>query len=104
MNYKIMKLALLLMLITSVCTAQTEVPGDYPEASTQELTEEDIERYNEWELSIMRNEIFARYGYIFKKPELREHFTEQEWYKARFADVTSKLTEIEKSNIQLIMA
>ena len=41
---KTIKLAMLLMLIASVCTAQTEVPGDYPEASTQELTEEDLER------------------------------------------------------------
>jgi hypothetical protein len=53
-------------------------------------------------LKLMRNEIFARYGYIFRNAELKSHFTEQSWYKPVSADVTTQLTEIEKKNTDLI--
>ena len=54
------------------------------------------------ELRIMRNEIFARYGYIFKSEDLRDYFTSKKWYKPTSDNVNGLLTEIDKKNIELI--
>jgi hypothetical protein len=51
----------------------------------------------------MRNEIFAAHGYIFKSADLRDYFSKTKWYNPKFPDVTDKLTDIEKHNIQLIL-
>lgn len=55
------------------------------------------------ELRIMRNEIFARHGYIFKSEDLKEYFASKEWYEPLYQDVTELLTESDKKNIQLIV-
>jgi len=33
------------------------------------------------ELRLLRNEIFARYGYAFSSPELQQHFEQTDWYE-----------------------
>ena len=50
----------------------------------------------------MRNEILARYGYIFKTEALREYFSQQYWYEGRYTDVGSMITSLEWKNIKLI--
>ena len=54
------------------------------------------------ELAIMRNEIFASKGYIFKTNRFKSYFAEQEWYIPKFENVENKLSEIEIANIKLI--
>jgi len=80
----------------------TEVPGEYPEASTRYLTASELRSMSKYELRIMRNEIFARHGYIFKTAEMRSYFNSQSWYTPLYDDVSSKLSHIEKENINLI--
>lgn len=76
--------------------------GDYPEASERALTYNDVSRLNKRELKIMRNEIFARYGYIFKTQDMKSHFSSQPWYQPLYNDVTNRLTRIEKENAEYI--
>jgi hypothetical protein len=76
--------------------------GIFPEASQRKLTDLEIMNLSKRELKIMRNEIFARHGYIFKTNDMSEYFGGQHWYAPRFNDVTDKLSKIEKENIQLI--
>lgn len=76
--------------------------GQYPQASKILLTEEDVSNLMKEELQTMRNEIFARHGYCFKKKELREQFEDKDWYIPNTVDVKKDLTEIEKKNIALI--
>jgi hypothetical protein len=76
--------------------------GKYRQASDRVLTAVDIAGYSSSELKIMRNEIYARYGYIFKSKEMRNYFTAQSWYTPRYSDVSSFLSETEKKNIELI--
>ena len=57
---------------------------------------------NKYELKIMRNEIYARYGYIFKTEDMKAYFESQPWYTPKYNDDTFFLTEIEKRNIELI--
>ena len=76
--------------------------GEYPHASSRELTVEDVENLMESELKMMRNEIYARHGYCFKNKEYRHHFEEQEWYVPMGVDIREQLTDIEAKNIDLI--
>jgi len=74
----------------------------YPQASERLLSSDDVSNLNGWELKIMRNEIFARHGYIFKKEDMRNYFTYEKWYTPRFENVDGMLTDIEKKNIETI--
>jgi hypothetical protein len=76
--------------------------GAYPQASKRLLKEDDVENLMKPELEQMRNEIFARHGYCFKKKDLREMFEDKDWYVPNTVDVKKDLTEIEKKNIVLI--
>lgn len=97
-----MKPLLYLLILLGFSSHAQTTPGQYPQASEKLLKITDIQEMDEPELKLMRNEIFARYGYIFKSEDLKTHFTNQPWYKPVSADVTSKLTEIEKKNAELI--
>ncbi len=77
--------------------------GNYPEASTKLLTEEDLMGYGSYDLYLMRNEIFARHGYCFSRKESREEFENTDWYVPASIDVRNELTEIEKKNIKQIL-
>ena len=75
----------------------------YPQASSRILSLTELSNFKKSDLDIMRNEIFADYGYIFKSDKWKKHFESQSWYKPRFNDVTDKLTIIEKVNIDNIL-
>lgn len=81
---------------------QNTSSGKYQQASERVLASSDIVNLNKYELKIMRNEIYARYGYIFKTADMKAYFESQSWYTPRYNDVTSFLTETEKRNIELI--
>ncbi len=68
-----------------------------------QLTKTELYGKSAEELRIMRNEIFARHGYIFKSQDLQEYFKSKEWYKPLHQDVTDLLTESDKKNIELIV-
>jgi hypothetical protein len=76
--------------------------GKWPEASERLLATEDVENLLEDELSMMRNEIYARHGYCFKNKEFRHHFEAQEWYMPMGVDIRAQLTDVEAQNIDLI--
>jgi hypothetical protein len=80
----------------------SKVRGIFPEASTRLLTPSDLVNKTPWELRVMKNEIFARHGYIFKTPEMRSYFARQSWYSARYDDVTRLLSDIEIRNAKII--
>ena len=56
------------------------------------------------DLRLLRNEIFARHGYIFNTKELSEYFSQYDWYKPAFdaSNIENKLTETDRFNITLI--
>jgi YARHG domain len=76
--------------------------GSYPEASLRLLKPKDVENEMKEDLEFMRNEIFARHGYCFKKKHLRQQFEMEEWYVPNTVDIKGFLTDIEKKNIALI--
>ena len=75
----------------------------YPRSSLMILKEDTIAKMDRHNIDIMRNEIFADHGYIFKTDKWRKYFEVQHWYNPRFDDVAIKLTIIEKINIENIL-
>jgi hypothetical protein len=53
-------------------------------------------------LRVIRNAIYAKYGYRFNSTDLSDYFMQFPWYKAEFFNVDDRLTEIDKKNIFLI--
>ena len=51
------------------------------------------------ELRILRNTIYAKYGYIFKSVDLQNHFAEFSWYQAKNTNVDNYFSSIDKENI-----
>jgi hypothetical protein len=66
------------------------------------LTHKDLQVINSKRLSFVRNQFFARKGYIFKTDKMKNYFGNKEWYTPKYEDVSDSLSEIEKYNIELI--
>lgn len=71
-------------------------------ASTKLLTENDVKNLKKLELEIIRNTIFARHGYSFKKRSFRQFFDPVAWYIPVTDDMSGKLTLTEQKNIVLL--
>jgi hypothetical protein len=71
-------------------------------ASSTLLKSQDVENLYKADLEVLRNAIYARHGYSFKNPRMREVFDYVDWYMPVSTDVTSQLTDIEKKNIALL--
>lgn len=78
------------------------VAGNYPFTSTEILTLDVQNYYTKQEFKIMRNEIFARHGYVFKSPEMKSYFEKQNWYQPKRDDVMNLITPLEHLNIEII--
>jgi uncharacterized protein (TIGR02145 family) len=96
--------------IRSVATQQTQSAtiksilnqGRFPQATERLLKVSDLQSLSKEDLKIMRNEIFARHGYIFTTEAMNAYFRKQSWYSPRYSNVNSMLTNIEMKNIELI--
>jgi|GEM_PF-6368117 len=78
------------------------VPGRFPQASQKLLTDDDVRLLSKNDLKIMRNEVFARHGYIFTTPEMRSYFSQFSWYTGKYENVNAMLSDIESQNVALI--
>ena len=75
---------------------------EYYFTSCKLLDYEYLKTFTKNELSIMRNEIFAAKGYIFRSSKWHDFFTQKDWYKPIHNDVVSKLSALEVINIKRI--
>ena len=79
------------------------LPGRFPEASIRNLSHSDVAGLSKDDLAIMRNEIYARHGYIFKvNRKIAQYFIRQSWYVPKYNNVDSMLSSVEKSNAYFI--
>jgi hypothetical protein len=82
-----------------------EVPDDAPSAATYVRCKNApyLDSLPLRELAILRNTIFARYGWAgFRKTWLREHFQQQPWYKPDPKFTSKRLSKIDRENVELI--
>jgi len=87
--------------------------GSWPWTSGRLIREDELRPLSFRDLELMRNEIYARHGWVFHRQDLRDHFGRQPWYRP-MGDmsnweqtnrrVQAELTAIEKKNIQTIVS
>lgn len=82
--------------------------NDYfmPEASTRYLTSWDLKDLSRSELVLIRNEIFARHGYIFDLNELLEYFYATNWYVPTYIPeefTYNYFSRVEEENVGLVV-
>jgi curli biogenesis system outer membrane secretion channel CsgG len=83
--------------------ASTNAAGmRYPEASQRALSAAELAPLSKAELKLMRNEIYARHGYIFQTKDMRDYFSRQPWYTPRQRAVEQFFSLIEQNNVMLI--
>lgn len=85
--------------------------GRWPWTSTRLIQPAELDALSLGELELMRNEIYARHGWIFRRPDLRNYFTSQPWYRPKSDNayysnrqVEAELTPVERRNIQIIVS
>ncbi len=91
-------------------TSMTKYDGTgyiLPSSGTRLLTKSDISGMSKDDLSLARNEIYARHGRRFQTAEYQRYFESRPWYKENpnynYADDNSNLNEIEIKNVQFII-
>jgi hypothetical protein len=70
--------------------------------SKVKLSEDDVSGLSIGSLILLRNTIFARHGYAFKKRPLRIFFEDQDWYIPISSNPKQGLTPVEKYNIKML--
>lgn len=80
--------------------------GDYliPYSDSSYIDKSDINQYNKETLALMRNEIYARHGYIFGTEPYKSYFNSKSWYSpnSSFKGDDKELNEYEVANVKTI--
>ena len=71
-------------------------------ASKQKLTEKELKNLRKLDLEIIKNSVFARHGYSFKKETYRHFFEQTDWYIPVSNNVDQELSPMEKDNVALL--
>lgn len=76
-----------------------------PNSDTRSVSGNELNRMSTTELSLARNEIYARHGYIFQDSTLKEYFCTKDWYQPTtlakdFSDTV--FTDTETINMDMI--
>lgn len=76
-----------------------------PQSNQRYLTEDELKNYDKYTLDLIRNEIYARYGYAFKEEPFKSYFSNKNWYvkDESFKGADSELNNYELKNIKLLL-
>lgn len=66
------------------------------------ITGSDLDYRGRYEISLIRNEIYARHGYIFKTEPYKTYFEDKDWYYPNEYFSESSFNDIEKANVKFI--
>jgi hypothetical protein len=90
---------------------QASRDGRWPWTSQRLIRPEELDPLSPRDLELMRNEIYARHGWIFRRTDLRNYFQSQPWYRPRTDNayysnqqVEAELSSIERRNLQIIIS
>lgn len=72
-----------------------------PESGSEKLLDSDVSVLNKENLTLARNEIYARHGFVFKSEPYKSYFSKKSWYKPN-ASFDGNLDTVETANIKLI--
>jgi hypothetical protein len=74
-----------------------------PITSTRYIEDSDMVGMTNWQVTLMRNAIYARYGRVFDNADLRAHFLRQPWYHPRTDFDEKRLSQIERRNAAYLL-
>jgi hypothetical protein len=95
---------------TSATTANAQTMGDRAKQVEEKilrgdtLSDKEIEGLSAYELRVLRNVHFARYGRKYETPGLGDYFNTRPWYKPSDSYNDSMITANDKVNISLLLA
>ncbi len=78
--------------------------GQYPYTSMKLVLPSQLDFFTKAQLRVMRNEIYARHGYVFSSADLKAHFSKMSWYKPLNDNSKVQLSQLEQLNVDLIKA
>lgn len=96
-----------LQLIDTIQRQQRHValaPGDMELFENKLITEQMLRGLSLHELRLLRNEIYARHGRVFKTPWLEQYFFGQPWYDPKDDFKDEELSGSDKTNVETIVA
>lgn len=75
------------------------------DSANVKLTDGQLNSLNKSDLTLARNEIYARHGFVFQTEPFKSYFSSKAWYKANpsFKGRDEDINEVEKYNVQLIL-
>ncbi len=76
--------------------------GDIKIELNNEISRNEISKLNLEDIAVLRNGIYAKHGYKFKKEKYKNYFQKISWYKPEYDDVEQKLFTIDRDNIEKI--
>ncbi|WP_438711322.1 YARHG domain-containing protein [Aquimarina muelleri] len=93
-------IALVSIIFFTACKGQIETK---PVVITtfEYLSDQELKTKSKDELQLLRNEVFAHKGYVFKKEELNKYFNTKSWYKPN-SDLNIKLSQKEEEYVSRI--
>lgn len=80
-------------------------PSDLPSVTGSRLSDADLDGLDARTLTMIRNEPFARRGYIFKRADLHAAFAAYDWYAPSTSDLNAiqkSMSANEKANVDFI--
>lgn len=108
---KVLAVILSLGIITSCIENKEEILSEIKSVKTgknivisQKIDTLDLLDLNKEQLRFLRNEIFARRGYIFQSQDLNEYFLKFNWYEPKYSsnEIINYLSVIDQTNIEQI--
>lgn len=73
-----------------------------PWSNDRSLTNADLAGYTNWQLTLIRNEIYARHGRPFSNANIRAYFNGTGWYAPNTSFREAWLSELERQNAAFI--
>lgn len=73
-----------------------------PPSNDRALTAGDLAGFGNWELTLARNEIYARHGRVFSNPNIAGYFRDSGWYTRNPGFSEASLSNVERRNAVFI--
>lgn len=82
--------------------SQAHTGGSYF-GDTYYLTWSELNTYTKADIELIRNEIYARNGYIFKEARFKNYFSSMSWYRPNAGFHEGMFNSVERANMDLLI-
>ncbi len=90
----------ILFLVSNTMIAQ--IPKNCSNCSMKIIESSELDNVEIYNLRLLKNEIYARKGFVFTNKDFKEYFKKQNWYKPKNNNKSIQLSEIETQNVETI--